>query len=91
MAALFGITDLVCPGRNAFTLLEAPLLGLLAGWIASRLDLGRFTTCALAVVAMVALQWTSRGGLSALHLLVSFPFASTCAYLGYLREERGLD
>ena len=91
MAALFAATDMVCPHRSLSTQLVALLAGTVLGWIASRLDLQRFATCALGLGSMFLLQWSSRGGLTALHLFVFFPFASACAYLGYLREERGRD
>lgn len=61
------------------------------GGLAHRLDLGRFSTAALGLLTMIVLQWSTRGGLTLLHLLVFYPFTSTCALLGYLREERGRD
>lgn len=90
-AALLAATDFVCPGRSLGTVLLGFLLGALAGWIAHRLDLGRFSTSAIGLVVLSALEWTSRGGVSVVLLFVSFPFAATCAYCGYLREERGGD
>jgi uncharacterized membrane protein YcfT len=91
MAALFAATDGFCPHGGFPSFLAALGGGALVGWIAHRLDLERFATCFLGLASMAALQWASRGGLTALHFFVFFPFASACAYLGYLREEGGQD
>jgi len=91
MAALFGVGDLICPGRDLASFLGAMLLGAGLGALATRLDLDRLLTGALGLIAMIVFQWTTRGGMSPMHFLMLFPFGSMCAYLGYLREERGLD
>ena len=88
MGALFLATDVVCLRPTVSSTLGSLAVGLCAGWIASRFALARISTCALGLGAMFAAQWTLRGGLSALHLFVFFPFACTCWYLGWLREER---
>jgi hypothetical protein len=91
MGALFLVTDVACRHATFSTSFGSLSLGLLVGWAASYFDLARISTCALGLVAMFAIQWSLRGGLTALHLFVFFPFASACAYLGWRREERGFD
>lgn len=91
MVALFAAADFLCTGRSLSTVLEAVLAGALIGGLGHRLDLGRFAMGALGLLSMIVLQWSTRGGLTLLHLLVFYPFTSICALLGYLREERGRD
>jgi hypothetical protein len=91
MALLFAAADFLCPGRSITSVVESVLVGAVVGRIANRLDLARFSTSALGLVSMILVQWTTRGGLTLLHLLVFYPFTSFCALLGYFREEHGRD
>lgn len=89
MAALFALGDVVCPGGGLASGLIAAALGALLGLVCNRLDAERLLSATIGSVAFLALQWSTRDGLSPMHMLVSFPFGCACAYLGYKREERG--
>ena len=89
MSTVFVLADLACRHATFATSFGCLGAGLLVGWFASAFRLARFSTCALGLGAMFATQWTLRGGLTALHLFVFFPFATACMYLGWVREERG--
>jgi hypothetical protein len=91
MGVVFLLTDVVCRHATFATSFGSCAVGLIVGWIVSRFAFARFGTCALGLAAMFAAQWTLRGGLTALHMFVFFPFATACMYLGWAREERGFD
>lgn len=90
-ALLVAFTDLVAPGRSLASLVLALVLGALGGLVLHALDRGRFVSVITGVALFLALEIPTRGGLTALHFLLLFPFAAACAYCGYLREERGLE
>lgn len=90
-ALLFAFADLVAPGRSFASLVLALLLGALGGLALHALDRGRFTSAIAGVALFLALELPTRGGLTALHVLLLFPFTAACAYCGYVREERGLE
>ncbi|MBK7876606.1 MAG: hypothetical protein IPJ77_12815 [Planctomycetes bacterium] len=91
LALLFAFADLVAPGRSFASLALALVFGAVGGLALHALDRGRFVTAFTGVALFLALEIPTRGGLTALHFLLLFPFTAACAYCGYLREERGLE
>jgi hypothetical protein len=88
MAVVLALGDLLAPGRDAESLVLALGLGGGLGFTLARLDAGRLSSGAVGLATFIALEWASRGGMSALHMLLFFPMGCACAYLGWLREER---
>jgi hypothetical protein len=90
MAAVFIAGDLVCPQTSAWTPFAASAIGAALGVACSLIHAERLLTGTAGLIAFFAFQWSSRSGLTALHMLVFFDFGILCAYLGYLREEGGM-
>jgi hypothetical protein len=88
MAGLFALGDLVAPRGDAWSLLWALVVGSGVSLVLERLDAGRLSSGVIGMSAFFLLQWIERGGLSALHMLLFFPFGCACAYRGWQREER---
>ena len=88
MAAVFAVGDLLAPGTDLASCVLALGIGSGLGFALGRLHADRLSTSAIGLGAFIALEWASRGGLSALHMFLFFPIGSACAYLGWLREER---
>ena len=88
MAAVFAVGDLLAPGNDLASCVLALGIGGGLGFALGRLDAARLSSSAVGLGAFIALEWATRGGLSALHMFLFFPFGCACAYLGWLREER---
>ena len=87
MSALFAIADVACPETSLASFVTSLATGAVLGLAGERLDADRLVTGSVGLASFIALQWITRSGLSALHMLIFFPFGAMCAYLGYLREE----
>jgi hypothetical protein len=87
MSALFAVTDFVCPDASLPTFVAALATGALLGIAGELLDADRLVTGSAGLASFFALQWITRSGLTAEHMMIFFPFSALCAYLGYLREE----
>ena len=91
-SALFLVFDqLFAPHATAASGCLALVVGALVGLLCAAIHANRLLSGVIGLAAFFLVQVLSRGGLSALHMFVFYPFGALCMLLGYKREERSYD
>ncbi len=87
-ALIFATFDLLCPHRSAGSFLAALVVGGLWGFGGTAIDAGRLLGVVVGMPLFLVVGAGMRGGVSVMHLILTFLLGCVLAYYGMKREDR---